>query len=112
MSSQNILNYYGSKLDIKVSNSKGFYQVEDKINEIDLRIDVSEQYEVYLDKSDYLDLIVDYSEIYDVQLDVSDNVLLPIIPKSVDFPKTNYTIQTIDGYVLTTQYGEFIQYQY
>jgi hypothetical protein len=111
MSSQNILNYYGSKLDVKVDVFKGFYQEIDKEDKIDLIIDTSEQYDVFLDKTDYIDLLIDYSENYDVQLDSTDELYYPKELKSIDF-STRFVILTMDGYTITTQNGEYIQYQY
>ena len=111
MSGQNILNYYGSKLDVKVDVFKDFYQEIDKEDKIDLVIDTSEQYDVFLDESDYIDLIVDNSEYFDVQLDLSDNVYHLIERKPLDFGVL-YVIKTMDGYTLTTQNGDYIQYQY
>ena len=92
MSSQNILNYYGSKLDIKV----------------DL---LSEHYDVFLDKTDYIDLLIDYSENYDVQIDSTGEIYHPKELKSINFT-TRFVILTMDGYTITTQNGESIQYQY
>lgn len=49
MSGQNILQFYGSKLDLKIDNS--------------------ETYDFILDKHEFVDLTLDYSEEYDFQLD-------------------------------------------
>ena len=51
MTGQNILNYYGQKLD--------------------LEIDFSEIYDFTLDSSVSVDLVLDFSETYDVQIDYS-----------------------------------------
>lgn len=83
MGSQNILNYYGSKLDIKVDVFKGFYQDIDKEDKIDLIIDTSEHYDVSLDKTDYIDLLIDNSENYDVQIDSTDEIYHPKELKSI-----------------------------
>ena len=49
MAGQNILQFYGSKLDLKV--------------------DFSETYDFTIDTSEWVDLVLDYSEEYDFQLD-------------------------------------------
>ena len=49
MAGQNILRFYGSKLDLKV--------------------DFSETYDFTIDTSGWVDLVLDYSEEYDFQLD-------------------------------------------
>jgi hypothetical protein len=49
MSKQNILKFYGSKLDLKLDNS--------------------ETYDFTLDKTGWIDIVLDFSEEYDFQLD-------------------------------------------
>jgi acyl carrier protein len=92
MNSQNILMYFGSKLDLK--------------------IDESELYDYKLDTSDFVDLMLDVSENFDFQLDNS-NVgpiifINPTINWLTDF---NYAIVTENDYGLATQNSEYIIYQ-
>ena len=72
MSGQNILNYYGSKLDVKVDKSK-YYDYE-------------------REKTEKYDLVLDYSEIYDFQLDPIMDDFEIYNPKSPKFT-TNSTIK-------------------
>jgi len=59
MGGQNILKFYGSKLDLKLDNS--------------------ENYDFIIDTSEWIDLVLDYSEEYDIQLDYTpdfdDNII-------------------------------------
>lgn len=55
MIGQNILQYYGQKLDLK--------------------LDSSELYDFVLDSSEFIDLVLDYSELYDFQLDNSTDLI-------------------------------------
>ena len=55
MVGQNILQYYGQKLDLK--------------------LDSSESYDFILDKTGTIDLVLDYSEFYDFQLDNSTDLI-------------------------------------
>lgn len=68
MSNQNILNFYGSKLDISIDNSSFFDLKIEETEKYDLIIDNSETYDFYLDKTDWVDIVIDYSEIFDFQL--------------------------------------------
>ena len=55
MAGQNILNFYGSKLD--------------------LRLDFSENYDFIIDTSSWIDLVLDYSEEFDFQLDNTTDLI-------------------------------------
>ena len=55
MVGQNILQFYGQKLDLK--------------------LDSSELYDFTLDKTGWIDLVLDYSELYDFQLDNSTDLI-------------------------------------
>lgn len=115
MSSQNILNYYGSKLDIKVDNSENYNHKQEENHKVDLIVDNSELYDFILDTSDYVDLIVDNSENYDVQLDNSLEIDIPIIYEKIINVKPSicdYTVLTNDDFLISTQNGECIQYEH
>ena len=96
MTRQNILKYYGSKLDLK--------------------LDISETYDFVLDNNEWVDLVLDFSEEYDFQLDNSREPLLPIIYESTVNSNIeygcDYTILTQDGFSILTQNEECIQYQH
>lgn len=96
MTRQNILKYYGSKLDLKIDNS--------------------ETYDFILDKTGWIDLVLDFSEEYDFQLDNSREPLLPItyestVDSNIEYG-CDYTILTQDGFSILTQNEECIQYQH
>ena len=55
MVGQNILQFYGQKLDLK--------------------LDSSELYDFTLDNTGWVDLVLDYSELYDFQLDNSTDLI-------------------------------------
>lgn len=57
MSNQNILNYYGSKLDIKVDKSSIFDREQETRHKIDLVLDYSETYDFQLDPNPDFELI-------------------------------------------------------
>ena len=68
MNSQNILHFYGSKLDISLDNSE-FFDFQLMTDEfVDLILDNSEMYDFKLDtlvdRRDFVDIILDYSEYY------------------------------------------------
>ncbi len=96
MTRQNILKYYGSKLDLK--------------------LDISETYDFVVDNNEWVDLVLDFSEEYDFQLDNSREPLLPIIYESTVNSNIeygcDYTILTQDGFSILTQNEECIQYQH
>ena len=96
MTRQNILKYYGSKLDLK--------------------LDTSEIYDFIIDKTGWIDIVLDFSEEYDFQLDTSRDIGLPIfynptINSNVDYG-CDYTILTQDEFSILTQNEECIQYQH
>lgn len=62
MAGQNILNFYGSKLD--------------------LNLDFSENYDFIVDTTGWVDLVLDYSEEYDFQLDNTMDLLDNSIPNT------------------------------
>jgi hypothetical protein len=96
MTRQNILKYYGSKLDLKIDNS--------------------ETYDFTLDKTGWIDIVLDFSEEYDFQLDNSREPSLPIIYESTVGSSVeygcDYTILTQDEFSILTQNEECIQYQH
>jgi hypothetical protein len=55
MAGQNILNFYGTKLDLK--------------------LDFSENYDFIIDTSCWIDLVLDYSEEFDFQLDTTIDLI-------------------------------------
>ena len=94
MAGQNILRFYGSKLDLKV--------------------DFSETYDFTIDTSGWVDLVLDYSEEYDFQLDSSpiyEEYVIPILYEISEFG-CDYTILTQDEFSILTQNEECIQYQH
>ena len=119
MNTQNILNFYGSKLDMKLDFSEHFDFVLDKSQHLDLKLDNSEFYDFHMDDTVTTDLKLDYSEFYDFQLDNSTDLLfykLPIIytTKLIDINLTlnrNY-ILTENNYALTSEYGDVIQFEF
>lgn len=120
MNTQNILRYYGNKLDISIDTSELYDFVLDTSESIDLALDMSEFFDFKLDllydEIDYVDLVLDYSEYYDFEM-VSefepiyeDNLLTtPIIHITNN---QDYQVLTIDGFGLLTQSGMYIQYQH
>lgn len=120
MNTQNILRFYGSKLDISLDSSE-FYDFKlDTTEFVDLTLDISEFYDFKLDtlvdRSDLVDLKLDFSEFYDFELvnayDYQTNYIdenTIIINVKID---NNYYILSKDGFVLMTQNGEKIQFQY
>ena len=116
MGGQNILKFYGSKLDVKVENYKLFYQDKDKEDSIDITIDTSEIYDFTIDKSDFVDVVVDYSDVFDVQLDYSyDDIMdfLSLIPTIDGFTiSDNYFLTFEDDTILATEENNRIQFNY
>ena len=120
MNTQNILRFYGSKLDISLDSSE-FYDFKlDATEFVDLRLDVSEQYDFILDtlvdRMDIVDLKLDYSEYYDFELvnayDYQTNYINGdemIINVKID---DNHYVLSRDGFVLVTQNNEKIQFQF
>lgn len=96
MSRQNILKFYGSKLDLK--------------------LDTSETYDFIIDSTEWVDLVLDYSEEYDFQLDNTNDFGITSIESSVVNSNLEYdcqmTIMNQLGFTLNTQNGECIQYQH
>lgn len=88
MAHQNILRFYGKKLDIKVDYSSIFDREQEKTESFDLRIDNSETYDFELD------YIPDYE------------LVLPNIPVlhkltiGIDFKTDDYYILTEDGDII------------
>ena len=114
MLGQNILQFYGSKLDLKIDNSETFDFTLDKTEWIDLIIDNSEYVDFVLDKNEWVDLVLDYSEYYDFQLDNSRDYGTPLIYNktiSSEFG-CDWTILTQDGFSILTQNEECIQYEH
>ena len=97
MSSQNILNYYGSKLDISVDKSSIFDREQEK----------TEKY----------DLVLDYSETYDYQLDpTNDFNMYPtdvqsVLVISINLETNDYYLMTVDGLILETIGYNQLQFQ-
>jgi hypothetical protein len=120
MNTQNILRFYGSKLDISLDSSE-FYDFKLDTNKlVDLTLDVSELYDFKLDtlvdRMDIVDLKLDYSEYYDFELvnvyDYQTNYVNGdemIISVKVE---DNYYILSKDGFVLMTENNEKIQFQF
>ena len=117
MNSQNILNYYGSKLDMKLDFSEHFDFVLYKDQDLDLKIDNSEFYDFYLVNTVSTDLILDGSEFYDFQLDTSGEPLfykLPIIytTKLIDLSINVNSILTQNNNTITSENGDIIQFEF
>jgi hypothetical protein len=120
MNTQNILRSYSHKLNISLDSSEYFDFILDTSESIDLALDMSEFYDfkldTYYDEMDYVDLVLDYSEYYDFELingfeeQIYD--MFEYEPLISFNNKENYEILTIDGFVILTQLGESIQYQY
>jgi hypothetical protein len=94
MGGQNILKFYGSKLNLK--------------------LDFSETYDFIIDTSEWVDLVLDYSEEYDIQLDYTpdfDDNIIKVLYEITEFG-CDYTILTQDEFSILTQNEECIQYQY
>ena len=117
MNSQNILNYYGSKLDMKLDFSEHFDFVLDNSQNLDLKIDDSEFYDFHLDNTITNDLRLDYSEFYDFQLDTSGEPLfynLPIIytTELINGNKETYYILTENFLIISSENGDLIEYEH
>ena len=120
MNSQNILRFYGSKLDISLDSSELYDFKLDTTEFVDLVLDESEFYDFKLDTLvdglGFVDIKLDYSEFYDFELvnayDYQTNYIdenTIIINVKID---DNYYILSKDGFVLMTQNNEKIQFQY
>ena len=119
MNSQNILNYYGSKLDMKLDFSEHFDFVLESGQNLDLKLDNSEFYDFYVDNTITTDLKLDYSEFYDFQLDNTNDLLfykLPIIYTteliSVDLTINRNYILSQNNNIITSENGDVIQYEF
>jgi hypothetical protein len=97
MSSQNILNYYGSKLDISVDKSSFFDREQEKTEKYDLVLDNSETYDYQIDP------IVDYQ--LDIELPTNTLVL------KINLVTDDYYLMTVDGLILETVGYNQIQFQ-
>ena len=97
MGHQNILSYYGSKLDISVDKSMFF----------DREIEKTEKY----------DLVIDYSETYDYQLDPIMDIDLypsdiqPVLVMSINLETNDFYLVTEDGLILETVGYNQLQFQ-
>ncbi len=116
MVGQNILQYYGQKLDLKLDSSETYDFVLDSSSWVDLTLvlDYSETYDIVLDTTGWVDLVLDYSELYDFQLDNSIEIIeydIPILYSAKDFG-CDYTILTQDEFSILTQNEECLQYQH
>ena len=100
MSSQNILNYYGSKLDIKVDKSKYFDHEQEKTEKFDLVLDYSEYYDFQIDP------VMDYEIPNPIQPKVFGKIIL-----SVNLETDDYYMLTEDGLILQTVGYNQIQFQ-
>ena len=100
MAHQNILRFYGKKLDIKVDYSSIFDREQEKTESYDLKIDNSETY----------DFELDYFPDYELEL---PNI--PILHKltfGIDFVTDDYYMIEDDGTVLMTQGFNKLQFQF
>lgn len=114
MIGQNILKFYGSKLDIKLDNSETYDFIIDKTGNVDLILDYSETCDFIIDKTGNVDLILDCSEEYDFQLDYSlDSETYELQSPIVIITEfgCNNTIITQNEFTLLTQNEECLQYQ-
>lgn len=68
MNTQNILKFYGSKLDVKLDMSEYYDFKLETDNYVDILIDNSEFYDFKLEIEHVPDIILDYSEYYDFEL--------------------------------------------
>lgn len=117
MNTQNILNFYGSKLDMKLDFSEHFDFVLDKSHHLDLKLDNSEFYDFHMDDTITTDLKLDYSEFYDFQLDNSNDLMyykLPIIytTKLIDGKMETFYILTEDVLIISSENGDLIEYEH
>ena len=117
MNTQNILRYYGRKLEINTDFSQLIDYTLDNSNFIDLKLDNSEFIDYRLENSGYVDLKLDYSGYVDFELDfIDDRFMVPITVYNpiidVEVSYINYAIQSQDGVALLSQSGELIQFQY
>lgn len=98
MAQQNILRYYGKKLDVVVDKSSVF----------DREQEPTEKY----------DLVIDYSEIYDYELDFMPDyeLIRPDIPVthklifSYNLSTDDYYLLASDGTILTTEAYNQLQF--
>jgi hypothetical protein len=95
MAHQNILRFYGKKLDIKVDYSSIFDREQEKTESYDLRIDNSETY-------DYeLDYIPDY------ELELPNVPVLHKLVFGIDFVTDDYYILAEDyGIIMTAGFNK------
>jgi hypothetical protein len=116
MANQNILGFYGFKLDLSIDNSELFDFTMDKSDNVDLIVDVSETFDFILDFSidTDIDLVIDNSECYDFELCyLEDSPIIyvnPIINQSITY--CDRTIETQSELTILTQNGECIQFQF
>jgi len=114
MGGQNILKFYGSKLNLKLDISETYDFVVDSNEWVDLILDFSELNDFMVDKTEWVDLVLDYSEEFDIQLDNTpdiDDYVIEVLYEIKEFG-CDYTILTQDEFSILTQNGECIQYQH
>jgi hypothetical protein len=100
MGHQNILRFYGKKLDIKVDYSSVFDKEQEKTESYDLRIDNSETY----------DFELDYIPDYELS---SPNI--PVLHKltfGIDFVTDDYYVTAEDGSIIMSTDFNKLQYQF
>lgn len=68
MNSQNILKYYGSRLNAQLDESQNYDFILETDHLVDIQLDESENYDFTLETSHLVDIQLDYSEIYDFEL--------------------------------------------
>ena len=118
MVGQNILRFYGSKLDLKLDSSEEYDFIIDKSEWVDLQLDNSLLFDLTVDTTGWVDLVLDYSELYDFQLDNSVDLVdytKPITYETKIYEidgTVTYAILTQDNYVILAQNGEYIQFQH
>lgn len=114
MNTQNILGFYGYKLNLTIDSSElyDFKLVTDEL--CDLVLDNSEFYDFILEKPETIELKLDYSEFYDFEL-VDDSFIYvnpDLTSNTIINEKLGTSILTQDGYSIITQNSERIEYQY
>jgi hypothetical protein len=100
MAQQNILRFYGKKLDIKVDTSSIFDREQDNTESYDLKIDYSEVY-------DYeLDYIPDY-ELFRPDIPVTHKIVF-----AINLETDDYYFLSEDGTILTSEGLNQIQFNF
>jgi hypothetical protein len=118
MNSQNILKFYGSKLDIILDYSEFYDYIIDNKENVDLIVDNSELYDfelITIKDTPKIDIVLDYSELYDFELTNEldyQNAYIDENVSIINLKPDNYFIMTVDYKVLKTQDNVEIQFEF